>query len=148
MRPRSFWSAVLIYGLMWTVLFSIVTIAFMMYATPRIKLTDLLLMVGMNAVGGVFFGLGLGAIHNPVKRTFAYDNADQFRSKFEQVLQTLGFLPLEQAGTTSVYRSKSVRPPLPDIYAKFGPESAEVTGSKHILGRIGKRLKEKKYPSK
>jgi hypothetical protein len=129
---------------MWVVLASVVFIAFLVASTTRFKLTDLLLIVGLNIPAGLLFGLLLGAIHNPVTRTFTYKSADQFRPAFEEVLRSLEFLPFEQARPALVYRCKSMRPPLPDISAEIGPESTQVKGSRHILGRIEKKMKESK----
>ncbi len=143
MRPRNFWSAVLIYGAMWTILMSVVMMAFMV-AGSRFKILDLLLIVGFNIPFGLAWGLVFGVIHNPVTRTFTFKNADQFHTTFEEVLRSLNFHPYEQTQSTFVYRCNSMRPPLPDIIANFGPETAQVKGSKHILGRIEKRLIEGK----
>jgi hypothetical protein len=126
---------------MWTVLASIVFIAFMVAATPRFGLTDLLLMVGLNIPGGVIMGFFLGAIHNPVTRTFSYTSAERFRPALEEALRSLNFFPYEHDQPALTYRCKSMRPPLPDIVANIGPVSAQVKGSKHILGRIEKKLK-------
>lgn len=141
MRPHSFWSAVLIYGVMWAVLASIVFIAFMMIGSSRFSVTDILIIIGVNIPGGFLMGLVLAAFHNPVTRTFSYEDEDQFRPKFEAILRSLNFFPYQQTPPTLVYRSNSMRPPLPDITVNFGPNTARVTGSQHILGRIDNRMK-------
>ena len=78
MRPRSFWSAVVIYGTMFGVLLLVGTLLLFGLAGMRFRPADILMLLGVFVPGGLLAGLSFGWLLGPTTRTFGDEDPNAF----------------------------------------------------------------------
>lgn len=144
MRPRSYWSAVAIYGAMffvltlaaWLLLFSLFGASF--------RLEEVLQLIVPFLLGGLLMGLLMGWLRGPTTRTIGDEDPVAFRKRLEEPLRSLGYHLHKESSSQIAYRSASMRPPLADIIVDLSASPIRVTGPRDTLGRLEKKLRKAK----
>ena len=145
MRPRSFLSAVVIYGTgfgigvplaLW--LLGVVT------KTPW-PFTPLEFLL-MGVMFGLPFGLFLGYYQGPTTRTFKYEFSEDFRERLEASLRSLHYQPHSESASRITYRIGppygGLLPVVADITVDKDMSPLLVSGPRNYLRRLEKKLRE------
>lgn len=145
MRPRSFLSAVVIYGTG-----TGIGIPFLFWLLGAVTRTpwpftpiEVLLM---GVVFGLPLGLFLGYLQGPTTRTFNYEFSQDFRDRLEASLRSLHYQPHNESPSRITYRVAppygGLLPVVPDITVDKDTSPVLVSGPRNYLGRLEKKLRE------
>ena len=145
MRPRSFWSAAVIYGtiagILGPVLFWIMGAA--TGTAWRFTPVEVLFMV---VLWGVPFGLGFGFWLGPTTRTFNYDFSEEFMATLEAALGSLHYQRHAESPAQIAYRISppygGLLPVTADITVYMGTSPVRVGGPRNMLGQLEKKLRQ------
>jgi hypothetical protein len=145
MRPRSFLSAVVIYGTGFGIGFPFALwLLGVVTRTPwPFTLVESLLL---GVVPGLLFGLFLGYLQGPTTRTFDYGFSEDFRQRLEASLRSLHYRPHSESASRITYRIGppygGLLPVVADITVDRDASPVLVSGPRNYLGRLEKKLRE------
>jgi hypothetical protein len=144
MRPRSFWSAVAIYGAMFFVLALAAWLLLSSLLGVGFRLEEVLQLIVLFLPAGLLMGLLMGWTLGPTTRTFGDEDPVAFRKRLEEPLHSLGYHLHNESSSQITYRRASIRPPLADIIVDLSASPIRVIGPRDTLGRLEKKLKKAK----
>jgi hypothetical protein len=145
MRPRSFLSAVVIYGTGFGI-----GVPFLLWFLGAVTRTPWpftaieVLLIGV--MFGLPFGLVLGYLQGPTERTFNYEFSQDFRDRLEASLRSLHYQPHNESPSHLTYRIApfphgSLLPVIPDIMVDKDTSPVRVSGPRNKLGQLEKKLR-------
>jgi len=146
MRPRSFLSAVVIYGTGFGI--GVPFALWLLGAVTRTRwpFTPMEFLF-MGVMFGLPFGLFLGYLQGPTTRTFNYEFSADFRDRLEASLRSLHYQPHNESPSHLTYRIApfphgSLLPVIPDITVDKEASPVRVSGPRNKLGQLEKKLRE------
>ena len=146
MRPRSFLSAVVIYGTGFGIGFPFVLWLLGVVTTTPWPFAPIEVLI-LGVVTGLLFGLFLGYLQGPTTHTFDYEFSEDFRDRLEASLRSLHYRPHNESPSQLTYRiapfpSGSILPVIPDIIVDRDTSPVRVSGPRNTLRRLDARLRE------
>ncbi len=146
MRPRSFLSAVVIYGTGFGIGVPFALWLLGVVTRTRWPFTPLEFLF-MAVMFGLPFGLFLGYLQGPTQRTFNYEFSEDFRERLEASLRSLHYQPHDESPSHLTYRIApfphgSLLPVIPDIVVDRDTSPVRVSGPRNKLGQLEKKLRE------
>lgn len=145
MRPRSFLSAVVIYGTVVGIGFPFVLWLLGAVTRTRWPFTPMECLF-MAVMFGLPFGIIMGYVQGPTTRTFNYESSKDFRARLEASLRSLDYQPHNESPSHLTYRIApfprgGLLPIIPDIVVGKGTSPVRVSGPRLKLGQLERKLK-------
>ena len=140
MRPRSFLSAVVIYGTVVGIGFPFVLWLLGAVTRTRWPFTPMECLF-MAVMFGLPFGIIMGCLQGPTTRTLNYEYSEAFRARLEASLRSLNYRPHSESPSHLTYRIAALLPIIPDIMVDKGSGPVRVSGPRLTLGRLEKKLR-------